>query len=446
MASQFGETVYSQFQELFRPSFAAPHSTPLLESFKSKLSACAKNLIQRVLGPSPPPESLQNQFYETVSLLLKGIENPSSTTIFLTTAVLLPTLAFFVFIMSWTSRWPSWSGRFSPFSRSTPTTEVRESDYEYVRPEDLQDELAKAELHSDHRHHHSHSQPFSNHHHHHRHHTRTPSPDRDTDVLVLRNKKNSYSVHFPAHSISSGELRVAEIRAQAAKKTGGSPKRIKLFYKGRSLKDDHRLCLDEGLHNASEILCVVGDASGSSLEDSDSDDSRDDDDEMNADGTADGSGSAEGSSDKPKRRRNRRGKKKTKAKRPAAGVDGSLDPYPSLAPPAPSKTPSPHRAPSPQPPVQRIPQTPMEKLNALSDALGQLLPTARDFLADPPRDGAKREFEYKKLTETILAQILLKVDGVETEGDENARARRKELVKEAQGWLDSLDRAHKAGR
>ena len=424
---------------MFRPSFVAPYSGPLLAAFKSKLSAFAQK------DPSISLDSFQNQFYEACSYLLGRIEDPASIPVFVTVAVLFPGLAFIICIMSW-SRWGSWSGRFSPFNRSTPNPEVRDSDYEYVRPEDLQDEPSHSDYHTDRRHHRPHSQS-SPIHPHRDHHTRNPSPDRDTDVLVLRNKKVSYSVHFPAHSISSGELRVAEIRAQAAKKTGGSPKRIKLFYKGRNLKDDHRFCLDEGLHNTSEILCVVGDTSGSSLEDSDSDDSRDDDDRMAGDGFGEGSGSADGSSDKPKRKRNRKSKKKNKSKKPAATTDGSSDPHPSLAPPVPSTSSSPRRAPSPHPPPgQRTPQTPMQKLNALSDALGQLLPAARDFMADPPRDEAKREFEYKKVTETILAQILLKVDGVETEGDEHARARRKELVKEAQGWLDTLDRAYKSGR
>ena len=350
--------------------------------------------------------------------------------------------------MSW-SRWPSWNGRFSPFSRSTPNAEVKESDYEYVRPEDLQDEPSKSEL----RHHTSHSpsSPDRHHHQHHHHRPRSPSPERDTDVLVLRHKKNSYPVHFPAHSISSGELRISDIRAQAAKKTGSSTKRIKLFHKGRNLKDDHRLCRDEGLYNASEILC--GDASGSSLDDSDSDASGSsvsggDGDAATADGVADGSGSAEGSSDKPKGRRTRRSRKKKsgakKSKKPTTTTDGDfLEPHPSnLAPPQPTKTPS--RAPSPA--GRATPQTPLDKLNALSDALNALLPSARTYLAQPPADPAKCEFEYRRLTETILAQVVLKVDGVETEGDETARARRKELVKEAQGWMDGLDRAFKGGR
>ncbi|KAI9702735.1 MAG: hypothetical protein M1820_006119 [Bogoriella megaspora] len=344
---------------------------------------------------------------------------------------------------SW--RLPSWSGRFSPFQRSTPTAEVKETDYEYVRPEDLMPEDLTTSISHSGGHHHSHSTSSS---HHHRR-ERTPSPDRDTDALTLKSKKNAYTVHFAAHSISKGELRISDLKAQAAKKTGSSPKRIKLVYKGRNLKDDTRTCRDEGLRNLSEILCVVGDTSSSGLDDSDSDSNASGDEDLTSSidgigGTASGSGSGGGGggAEKSKRKRHRKSKKKSKSKSKSHQISpqSTLDPN-NLAPPPP-RGPSPSRGASPS----RAPQTPLEKLAALSATLGDLLDAAQAFLDDPPRDETKRDFEYKRLTETILAQVLLKLDGVETEGDERARGRRKELVKEAQGWLDRLDRGYKAMR
>ena len=72
--------------------------------------------------------------------------------------------------------------------------------------------------------------------------------------------------------------------------------------------------------------------------------------------------------------------------------------------------------------------------------INELLPQVQNFLQHPPRDEKSRDFDYKKLSETILAQVILKLDEVETEGHDGLRAKRKELVKETQAWLGDLDR------
>ena len=72
-----------------------------------------------------------------------------------------------------------------------------------------------------------------------------------------------------------------------------------------------------------------------------------------------------------------------------------------------------------------------------------LAPKVKDFMAHPPPDAKAREFEYKKLSEAILTQVLLKLDGVETLGDDALRAKRKALVKNVQAELTELDRVGK---
>ena len=244
-------------------------------------------------------------------------------------------------------------------------------------------------------------------------------PPRETDLLVLKNKKTAYPVHFPAYSIDRGELTVGAVREQAAKKTGASdPKRIKLFYKGRNLKDDGHACRAEGLKAGSEMMCVIGDALPDDEASSDSD----------SDGLAVDSGSADG--DKPKRKRNRNRSKKKKGKKNTEGSTTDPLPVPSLET---------SRAPSPKVPT---PVTPLDKLNAIEQKLQEMLPSCNDFLTNPPSEPAKRDFEHKRLSETILAQILLKLDAVDTDEPE-ARARRKELVKESQRLLNSLDASMK---
>ncbi|KAF2432017.1 hypothetical protein EJ08DRAFT_669622 [Tothia fuscella] len=314
--------------------------------------------------------------------------------------------------MSWSSRFGGWGGRFSPFGRSPNAGgEVSDGDFSYI----TSDDLARSQA------------------------DQTPSgaSTRDTDVLVLKNKKMNYPVHFPAHSIDRGELTVGDIRAAAAGKVG-TPKseahRMKILYKGRNLSNDSKAAREEGLRSDGdhELMLVVPDATRGGESSSE---------EEEEESTVDG---ADGSKKKIRRR-----KKKSKSKK----KNGDLDTPPlsttnsSMLNPdatyAPSSAPPPPRQRTPQPAA--APQTPLQKLDALASVFHtKFVPDCIQFTASPPTDKAKRDFDHKKLTETILAQILLKLDAVETEGDPAARQRRKDIVKEVQGMLNRLDEVVKA--
>jgi hypothetical protein len=62
-------------------------------------------------------------------------------------------------------------------------------------------------------------------------------------------------------------------------------------------------------------------------------------------------------------------------------------------------------------------------------------------VARPPKDTKKRIDEHRKLSESVLQHVLLKLDNIETETENGSRAMRKELVVEVQGCLNKLDAA-----
>jgi hypothetical protein len=219
------------------------------------------------------------------------------------------------------------------------------------------------------------------------------------------------------------------MREAIAKKLNVAPSessRIKLFYRGKNLKDDMRTARDEGLHSdgESELLVVVGEPipkDGSESEDGEEEE-------------ADDSGSK--TKKKRNRKRTKRGKKSSTSgtSTPTSGYTSKPDPDYTYAPAA---------APPPRPSVPQAPkavETPTQKLDALATTFrNKFVPECVLFLANPPADPAKRTFDHKRLTETILSQVLLKLDGVETEGNDDARQQRKALVKEVQGMLNQLD-------
>ena len=71
----------------------------------------------------------------------------------------------------------------------------------------------------------------------------------------------------------------------------------------------------------------------------------------------------------------------------------------------------------------------------------ELIPFCDDYVNNTPTDPKVRDFEHKRLGETILTQVILKADGVEPDGDSEARNARRALIKETQAVLARLDQA-----
>lgn len=252
----------------------------------------------------------------------------------------------------------------------------------------------------------------------------------EDDILLIKNKGITYPEHFPAYSIGDGKLLVGDVRERAQmvmKLSDRKARKIKLLYKGRQLKiDDEPIC-EFGVKNNSEILVV--------LPDGDDDSSTESSEEVVVVGSKD----AEGRSKKSKSGKKRRSKKKDRSStspRDSGGLEVPRnDGAGTSRPQSPASGVSGGSA-------AAVPGGPIDKLNTIkSHFTTQLLPLCTQYTANPPSDPKKRVDEHRKLSETVMQQVLLKLDEVETNGDEDARAKRKELVRVVQDVLKGLDDA-----
>lgn len=379
-------------------------------------------------------------------------------------AFILPLLIFLLSMSGWPRKlWPG--GRYSPFGTPTnnPPT-VSEDDYHYLGPEDIVEPPPRV---------HRTNEGYG-----------YSRPQHGPDILVLKHRGTTYPLHLPAFSIGEGDLTVGELRRLAAKETKTEDsRRVKLIYKGRRLKDDARACRDEGLKQQSEITCVISEPG--TREDVDSSDSADSEEmlenglggpRVEVDGTIRGGRGSDHS--KPPRRKSghRSGRRKKNSNhqgtsssntspRGSSGflaptTDPSIPPFsssqdtrlPSRAasparPPTASSVPPPHpTSSSPKPPHSSAkPKTPLETFDAISyNYHTNILPKCDSFTTNPPTDEKTRDLEYKKLSETVLQQVILKLDAIEIDGDEELRAKRKQVVRETQITLDKLDTISKA--
>lgn len=336
----------------------------------------------------------------------------------LVTALLTLILAF-VTMTSWRRHFGGWGGQYSPAAPSSgPPPQVSDDDFSYLTADDIVDPPRRV------------YDPYKSHLPRHTAATRPHDPSLAPDILVLKHRGVTYPLHFPAYSIGDGELTVGDLRAEAARQTGTEDKRrIKLLRQGRILKDDSKPCNAEGLKQQSEILCVISEGSPNGVAAMDEDSESADDSVTGPTVEVDGTISAPG-----RKRRNHRGKKKGKK-----GGSGTSSPHTENL--APHDPPSSSATSRPTTPAQ--PKTAMEKLDEIASIFHtKFVPQCVQYMSNPPHDGRTRDQEYKKLSETILAQVILKLDAVETEGDVDARQRRKDLVKETQAILGRLDVVH----
>jgi hypothetical protein len=325
-----------------------------------------------------------------------------------------------------------WSGRgtLSPFSSNLGAgggvPAVTDDDFSYITSEDLETQGLDIPRRA-----HQHAQDASTS----QQGRSAPQAPEDDDILLIKNKGITYPEHFPAYSIGDGQVLVRDLleRVQLVMKL--SPRRagrVRLLYKGRQLKDMDKPIRDYGVKNNSEVLVVLSDGGSEGSSDDSSEEIVIVD--RNEDATR-----------KKASKKKRKGKKRDVARSPPdsgsnAGLEAPLEKERTRASGSRGGSPSVASGVSGASAAAGVPGGPMEKLNSIGMHFKtKLMPLCSDFTASPPSDPKKREDEHRRISETVMQQVILKLDEIDTQGDDEARAKRRELVRYVQDILKEMD-------
>lgn len=253
------------------------------------------------------------------------------------------------------------------------------------------------------------------------------------DVLRLRCGTEIHEEYFPAYSIGDGKLFPYDVRDRVQliyDLSNSQTHFVELYYKGRLLDDDQKPVRAYGVKNNSELLVVLPGENSEPVARSPTrkgkaGPSRPDRSPVQAETFADNAGNlkvppgrgradqATGSSS--------RAASATLGASATSGVSRTSN-IPSFAP------------------LQLGQGTAKEKLDKIEQHFTtNLLPMCTEFLTHTPADKKRREDDHRKISETVMQHVLLKLDEVDTGGDDANRARRKALVNRVQDVLKQMD-------
>ncbi|TPX12865.1 uncharacterized protein E0L32_006745 [Thyridium curvatum] len=326
------------------------------------------------------------------------------------------------------------------------TPHVTDQDYEYITSEELQNQGVNSQNA------YQYDPRQSNYH------FQQPSASNsgleieDDDIILFKHEGVTYPEHFPAYAIGDGKLKIGDVRERVQmllKLSDAELDQVRLYYKGKELERDDKgvvpIC-NYNVKNNSELLVKIGrpDDAGSYKRLSRGGDSSEeivvvggeDDDEARRK-------SRKKKSSKKKKNRGEGNKSPTSPTSPGSSTTGLDVPgrgRDDRRGGSSSRYDSPGSGVSGASAAAAAPGGPLDKLNSISSHFTtKLLPLCVSYTAHPPKDAKKLVEEHRKLSETIMQQVLLKLDEVDTMGLDEARTRRKELVKQVQGVLSGLD-------